>query len=543
MSAPSGEHVVPSYDGSVAYVFDSKGRHVRTVDGHLGVVLLTFAYDSSGRLSSVDGTSNGGPVHVTVRRAADGTPEALEGIDGAVTSLGLDGNGDLIRVTNPAATTTQLTWRRRGLVTSETDALGGVTRFSYDSAGRLVASTDADGVIQRLRRTTIAGGAEVQVTTALGRVSVYRAVRSGSGIRLSYVAPGGVTTVETVAGNGSRSLSLPDGTRHQIGAAPSTVWGMSAPLLTPDVETRPGRVTSRTTVRENLHERGGSPYNVGGSVTTTINGESTVETFDPVSRTTTVTDPVGRKTVDTYDSHGRLVAASAPGSAPATYAYDAQGREDIQTVGSGSLAQTTRFAYDTATGTIAETLPNGQVTTEAVDAAGNAATVTAANGSTIVESYDAAGRLTEVQPPGGLSYTLGSSPAGRPTALLPPQVGSEATLETARYDGDGNVAAISELGAQPVSFVYDTAGRVTGMTFDQGTASASFELDLGPDLPVLRSGRSDHDPWVQRRSAQLAQVVGSADRIGFGHTRRERSRGVGERGRVRCVDAGVRRFR
>ena len=479
VSAPSGERVVPSFDGSVAYVFNAAGRHTRTVDGHLGTTLITIGYDGAGRITGVDGTLNGAPVHVSVRRTSSGAPTSLIGIDGAVTSLTLDRGGHLIEVVDPATRATGITWGTGGLVTAETDPLGGVTKFQYDGSGRLVSSTDADGVAERLSRTTIAGGVEVRVTTALGRVSVFRAEHAGGGVRLTDIAPGGATTAETIAGNGSRSLSLPDGTRHQIGAVPSVVWGLAAPLLTPDVETRPGGVTSRTTVSEDLHERGGSPYAVSGSVTTTFNGEPTVETFDPVSLTTTVTDPVGRQTVDTYDAHGRVVATRAPGSAPVTYAYDAHGRVVSETVGSGSLAQTTRFVYDTSRGTITETLPNGQVTAVSVDAAGNAATITAPDGSTVVEAHDAAGRLTEVQPPGGLSYTLGSSPAGRPTALLPPQVGSEAAIETARYDSDGNVAAISGLGSQPVGFVYDAAGRVTAMTLDQGTASASFDSTTG----------------------------------------------------------------
>ena len=479
VAAPSGEHVVPSYDGSVAYVFDSKRRHVRTVDGHLGMTLITIGYDGAGRIDSVDGTLNGAPVHVAIRRASSGVPLALIGIDGAVTSLTLDGRGHLIEVVDPADRATSIAWGAGGLVTSETDPLGGVTKFQYDGSGRLSSSTDADGVTERLSHTTIAGGADVRVTSALGRVALYRSVHSGGGLRLTYIAPGGVTTVETIAANGSRSLSLPDGTHQQIGVVPSMVWGLAAPLLTPDVETRSGGVTSRTAVSEKLHERSGLPYTVAGSLTTRSNGKSTIETFDPVSRTTTVTDPSGRQTIDTYDAHGRLVASSGPGSAPVTYAYDGHGREVTQTVGSGSLAQTTRFAYDTSTGTVTETLPNGQVTTDAMDAAGNATTITAADGSTVVETDDAAGRLIGVQPPGGLSYTLGSSPAGRPTAFLPPQVGSDATIETARYDSDGNVTAVSGLGSQPVSFVYDTSGHITGMTFDQGTVTASFDSTSG----------------------------------------------------------------
>ena len=70
----SGNLAVPSFDGSVAYVFDAAGRHVQTVDGHLGMTLLTIAYDDAGRLATVDGSSGGQPVHLAVARASDGRP-------------------------------------------------------------------------------------------------------------------------------------------------------------------------------------------------------------------------------------------------------------------------------------------------------------------------------------------------------------------------------------------------------------------------------------------------------------------------------------
>jgi hypothetical protein len=38
-----GEGAVPSYDGALGYVFNSAGRQLRTVDGHLGMTLLSFA--------------------------------------------------------------------------------------------------------------------------------------------------------------------------------------------------------------------------------------------------------------------------------------------------------------------------------------------------------------------------------------------------------------------------------------------------------------------------------------------------------------------
>jgi YD repeat-containing protein len=57
----AGGQAVPSFDGSVAYVFDAAGHHIRTVDGRLGTTLLTLSYDAAGRLSAIDGSVAGQP--------------------------------------------------------------------------------------------------------------------------------------------------------------------------------------------------------------------------------------------------------------------------------------------------------------------------------------------------------------------------------------------------------------------------------------------------------------------------------------------------
>jgi YD repeat-containing protein len=138
----AGGQAVPSFDGSVAYVFDAAGHHIQTVNGRLGTTLLTLSYDAAGRLSTVDGSVAGQPAHLTVERSAEGTPTALIGIDGASTSLQLDANGQLVGVRSPGGGATSISWAPGGLVTSETDPVGGVSRFSYDQAGRLASSTD-----------------------------------------------------------------------------------------------------------------------------------------------------------------------------------------------------------------------------------------------------------------------------------------------------------------------------------------------------------------------------------------------------------------
>ena len=362
---------MPSFDGSLADVFDPAGRHVRTVDGFLGLPLLTIGYDAAGRLSSVTGTVRGLPVHLEVRRADDGTPQSLAGIDGALTTVALDGDGHLATVTDPAGSTTSLSWAPGGLVTSETDALGGVTRFTYDQDGRLVASSDADGVTVQRARSETADGVEIRATTALGRTTTYQVESVAGGIRRTLTAPDGTSTVETTEADGSLTLATPDGTTRTIGTVASAGWGMAAPLLTPDGIKRPDGVTSTTTIAQQLSRAGGVPYALSGTVTTTRNGDATVRAFDPTARTAATVDPAGRRTLLTFDPNGRMVSDAAAGQPTFAATYDAAGRKSSITVGTGASARTTRFTYDPSTGIETATRPDGTTLTVGVDAQGN----------------------------------------------------------------------------------------------------------------------------------------------------------------------------
>jgi RHS repeat-associated protein len=470
------------------------------------MTLLSFAYDPDGAMKQISGTVNGSPVSLRVQRASNGAPTALVGIDGAVTSLSLDRSGDLVGLRGPAGRTTKLAWQSGSLVTAETDPMGAVTHFRYGSGGLLVSETDPDGVTQQLRRSATSSGVEVRVTTELGRVSTYYTELFGSGVRRGYIAPGGAITTETTQADGSFSLSLPNGTTSILGEVPSTGWGLSAPVLTPIVTTAPNSPTSRTEVHQHLSEVGGLPYSVTGTLATTLNGEPWVESFDPATRTTVVIDPAGLATTNTYDSAGRLIAASTPGSPKTAYAYDAKGRLVRETVGAGRLAETTRWAYNAQTGTVAMTRPDGSKLTESFDAAGNPTAVTGPNGAAVIEAYNADGLLTQVQPQGGATYTLGYSAAGLPTAFLAPSLSTGTSIETEAYDRDGDLDRISGLGTKPVTLAYNAAGELTALRFDQGTASASYDPTTG-----LLSATKDPDGV----STTLGYSAGLPDKLSW----------------------------
>ena len=64
-----GEFTIASEDGRSLYVFDRSGRHLRTLDTLTKATVLTFGYDSRGRLTSIkDG--DGRTTTIRATRAA-----------------------------------------------------------------------------------------------------------------------------------------------------------------------------------------------------------------------------------------------------------------------------------------------------------------------------------------------------------------------------------------------------------------------------------------------------------------------------------------
>jgi RHS repeat-associated protein len=481
---PSGERAIPTYDGLQAYVFDAAGRHVRTVDALLGTTLVTFAYDTAGRLSGADGSLGGTPIHLIIERATDGTPSNLVGAGGAKTSL-LLGDGNLEWIRDPAGRATGMSVQGGGLVNILYDATGGVTSYGYDDAGRLASTTDPDGVVVTYARTATAESVEVRSTTALGRVSTYRSERSATGRVQAYAAPDGTRTTVATDATGQFAVALPDGTKIALGAQPDPRWGMDVPVPTPVDETRPDGVTRHTTTAIAVTAAPGDPLAVNAwSLTTDVAGSRWLEQADPVSRTITWSDPAGRATAQTYDTRGRLVSQTAPGQEDLALTYDDNGRIATHTSGSGATAATTTYTYGTD-GILDITGPDGVVEHVTVDSVGRVVRLTAADGSAVLTTYDGIGRLVRIAPAGQPSTTIGLSPAGRQTGFLPPTVGNDGSYETRSYDLDGNAAAITGPGDRSVSVAYDQAGRVSGWQFDQGAATTAYDPTTG-----LRTGNT-----------------------------------------------------
>ncbi|MBV9344427.1 MAG: hypothetical protein JOZ03_05485 [Gammaproteobacteria bacterium] len=463
-----GGFAVPSYDGSLAYLFDSAGRHVRTVDGRLGMTLLVITYDAAGRIASMQGSMGGRPVHMSVERDAQGRARQLLGSDQMKTELTLDGNGRLVRTLDSAGDATSIEWLSSGIVSAKTDPLGHTAHYGYDASGRLQTATDEDGVTVRFERRELTNGFEVTVTSALGRRSAYRAERSSEGLRLTATATDGSTNTEYLDARGARHIQWADGTRSSVGSLAHPTWGTAAPILTPSTATRPDGVQSLREVRFAVRADQGLPYRLSGTIETIENGHRWVETLDPTQRTRVIVDGAGRRTLSAYDSAGRIVRSLHPGIAEEGYGYDSMGRLASVTVGSGPESSTTRYDYDAPSGSVTVTLPDGTVAKTLNDRAGRPAASVDASGAVTLMTHDRAGRLVGFQAPGGFSYRLGLSAAGRFTGFAPPMIGEDGTAEILSYDADGRLQAIAGPGAISLTAAYDSGARLTSVQFDQG---------------------------------------------------------------------------
>ena len=153
-----GGTLIPAKGGNEIYVFNSSGKHLRTLDPLTGATIYQFTYDISGLLSTI--TDSDGNT-VTIEHDANGDPTSIIAPHGQKTTLSVDANGYLASITNPAGGSNQFTYASDGLMTSMIDPRGNRHHFSYDAYGQLIQDSDPSGGSKNLTRTDSPTGYEV----------------------------------------------------------------------------------------------------------------------------------------------------------------------------------------------------------------------------------------------------------------------------------------------------------------------------------------------------------------------------------------------
>jgi RHS repeat-associated protein len=434
-----------------------------------------------------------------VRKMNNGTLE-YHRADGS--SMLFNSGGRLTALTDTNGNTLILSYSGNNL-TGVTDAVGRSITLAYDSSGRITSATDPLGRVWRYTYEGTPGVAGqpglTTITDPLNNVTRYTYVTGGRLARIDDPRGNAVKRV-TYDGNGrviQQQFADNGVERYDYILSGATVTGITITDSLGRVETKrfniSGYVTDYTdALGQHVHlERdmgtnlpitrtgpcgcaeGSYEYDDRGNLTKSTDRLGNVRRmeYEPVfNKLTRMTDELGHVTTYGYDPHGNLISMTDALSRSTSYTYD----------GSGELVSLTD--------------PLGHIKQFVYDAQGNITSVKDAFNDTTTFEYDGIGRLTAVVDPLGRRATFTYDSLDRITALTDP-AGASTTLN---YDPNGNLISFVNALNQRWNSVYDSKNRRVSTTDSLGRVLRRV-YDSGDQLtarvsPFGRTTRYAYDP-------------------------------------------------
>ncbi|MFF5206922.1 LamG-like jellyroll fold domain-containing protein [Streptosporangium sp. NPDC000396] len=366
---------------------------------------------------------------------------------------------------------------------SQTDQLGKVTSFEYDTGGFLAKVTDPNNNVTE------------KVNDTRGNVTAVKTCRAAGNCQTSYQAFYRNSADEfdprndqMVTSRDARSANATDNTyattwehttrgdmaKVSTPATPDFPSGRSATFTYTD-GTEPaigGGTTPAGLVKSQKDAKGNETtyrYSAAGDLAEQTNPAGLTVKFahDALGRVTSRTEvseanPNGVTSTFTYDGVGRRLTQTGPGvkneitnvthTAKATYTYDADGNmltESLADLTGGDPMRTTTYTYDTS---------------------GRVETVAGPEGGVARSVWDATGALTSTTDPVGTVFTYGYTKRGELTSTtlknwtgspVNPQAAKDVVLESRSYDPAGRLATQADAMGRKTSYTYFTDNRLS----------------------------------------------------------------------------------
>lgn len=465
-----GRLIVPSSDGTTAAVFDSQGRHGRTVDAVTSATLYSFQYDTAGRLVAIaDAYGN----TTTIERDAAGNATAIVSPFGSRTVLSIS-NGLLASVSNPAGERFEMTYTADRLLTKIRNPRGIEKSIGYDTLGRLVSETRADGGgLTIAGPTDVTGSFQVSVRSGEGQMMTHDIQRSATGddLRTDTEAATQLKVTTLRKADGSQSITLPDGSSVIGSIRGDPRFSSLAPLSTTSVNLPSGRRMTFSIDRSVTLSNRFDPLSVRSlTQTLSLNGKLWQSSYTSANRTVVSRSPVGRQLATVLNSQGDPVSLQPAGLAAAALSYNSRG----QLI---SIQQGSRHAgidYN-ANGLIERvTDPMGRSTEFIYDQVGRVTQKTLPDGRYIGFSYDSNGNLTSVTPPSRAQHLFAFTAIDLEESYTPPSLAGSGITRYS-YNKDRQLMLITRPDSSTIGFGYDGAGRLSAIVSALGTHSYSYD--------------------------------------------------------------------
>ncbi|MGH8126910.1 MAG: RHS repeat-associated core domain-containing protein [Gammaproteobacteria bacterium] len=507
-SLPTGfanGYTIAATDGRTVDAFDAYGRETGVYDTIMGNKLLSFQYDSVGRLTGL--TDVYGRT-TSIQRGPGGHAEAIVSPDGQTTALTVDGNGNLDAIADPAGDAWQMAYGTSSLLTQFTDPDGRADHYSYDPFGYLSQVQEPNGGGWTINGSVVGPQGSPEdtfygtLTSGEGRVTTY----NNDAGKWFCLYPGwqdtcGYTsaTIQHPDGTETRSVSLnatwdqsaefattqSDGTHTITTSGPGLRFGFESPLSGSSV-TLPSNKSSNFSEVRTAIDVPGNPLAVSSftdEVYIDNANEGYTSHYDAENHTWTMTTPMGRTFTAIVDALDRPVAVMAPELATVAYAYDAAGRITGITAGSGDIMRSVGFQYyanGPAKGWLQTvTDPLGRTTSYGYDPAGRVTAETLPDGEVIGFGYDAAGNLTSVSPPSRPAHGMGYTAVNQLASYSPPATSSGAGSVGYSYNLDRQLTGIALPSGKSVGLHYNSVGQLASMNVPSAQYQYGYDATTG----------------------------------------------------------------
>jgi len=349
---------------------------------------------------------------------------------------------------------------KRGNVATITNALGHATSITaYNAHGQPLTIVDPNGLTttltydarQRLASRSVGGELTAYTYDGVGQLTQVN-LPDGSSLTYSYDAAHRLTGISDNLGNHIAYTLDAMGNRTK-----EEVFDPANALA-----------QTRSRVFDNLNRLA---QELGAQ------NQTTQYAYDNQGNLTSVTDPLNQVTANAYDALNRLIRITDPNLGQTQYAYN--GIDQLVSV-TDPRNLATLYNYDGLANLNSQQSPDTGMTANTYDAAGNLLTQSDAKGQTASYAYDALNRVTLITFADGskqtYAYDQGVNGVGRLTAITETDPQSQVTsLLAYAYDQHGRTTSetrtINGI-AYPVAYSYDSAGRMSGMTYPSGRTIA-----------------------------------------------------------------------
>lgn len=489
--------VEPSFDGSVVggllaiasndseklHLFNSVGRHLKTINALTGGLVYEFDYTPNGHLSTIlDGDGN--TTHI--ERDASGAPVAIISPDGHRNEITVGTDGYIEEIANPAGDTYRITYISDGLLLGFTDPMNNTSTYDYGINGKLEMTADAAGGGWTIDRNELADGYQVAMTSAEGLTTLHKLEISGQFYKKRIKTnPDNTKEIRTNFSDGfsSEILHADESTtllHHEadprfgmtspfpgtyINATPSGLWNI--------IHTNKTATLSDSTDLISLEEL---------NEITIKNGHRYTRHYSATNRTWTLTSPEGRTHESEIDAQGRAIRDVPGGLAPITYDYDNRGRLDAIALAEGTPDQRNYdFVYN-ADGWLAEIIdPLSRKVEFAYDDAGRVTSQTLPDGNNITFQYDPNGNLSALTPPGRSAHVFDYTSVDLRESYTPPDLSGVQAVTQYNYDLDRKLTSIARPDGRVIAFGHDATGKLGQITIMRG----QYDFDYHPDTGKL----------------------------------------------------------